>query len=164
MASTAQALASGDGNEVTTGIPVADFKPAAEFYERLLGRAPDFVAIEGCEVLWQVRDLAWIYVLLDQERAGSALMARRVDDLDTTRAQLAARGIGAASLCPKGGRKGTPSATRSATRTIALAGPLCPRAPEPRSRRPSRTRRAERAERDHRLQAPSARTQPVASA
>jgi hypothetical protein len=26
-------------------------------------------------VLWQVYDLAWIYVVLDQERPGSALMA-----------------------------------------------------------------------------------------
>lgn len=32
------------GNEVMTGTPVADFQPAAEFYGRLLGRAPDFVA------------------------------------------------------------------------------------------------------------------------
>jgi hypothetical protein len=49
------------GNEVMTGIPVSDFEPAAEFYVRLLGRAPDVVAVEGREVLWQVRDLAWIY-------------------------------------------------------------------------------------------------------
>ena len=47
-------------NEAMTGIPVADFQPAAEFYERLFDRAPDFVASEGREVLWQVRGLAWI--------------------------------------------------------------------------------------------------------
>jgi catechol 2,3-dioxygenase-like lactoylglutathione lyase family enzyme len=89
-----------------TAIPVADFKPAAEFYERLLGRAPDFVAIEGREVLWQVR--AWIYVALDQERAGSALMAWLVDDLDKTLAQLAGRGIEAGEPVPEGGgRKAT---------------------------------------------------------
>jgi hypothetical protein len=48
------------GNELMTGIPVSDFEPAAAFYERVLGRAPDFVAIEVREVLWQVSDLAWI--------------------------------------------------------------------------------------------------------
>jgi hypothetical protein len=44
------------GNEVMTGIQGADFQPAAECYGRLLGRAPEFVAIEGREVLWQVRE------------------------------------------------------------------------------------------------------------
>jgi predicted enzyme related to lactoylglutathione lyase len=96
------------GNEVMTGIPVSDFKPAADFYERLLGRAPDFVAIEGREVLWQVRDVAWIYVVLDQQRAGSALMAWLVDDLDAMLAQLAARGIEAGEPVREGGgRKAT---------------------------------------------------------
>jgi hypothetical protein len=40
------------GNEVMTGIPVAGFQPAAEFCMRHLRLAPDFVAIEGREVLW----------------------------------------------------------------------------------------------------------------
>src|SRR6478672_9531896 len=96
------------GNEVMTGIPVSDFQPAAEFYVRLLGRAPDVVANEGREVLWQVRDVAWIYVVLDHERAGSALMAWLVDDLDATLAQLAARAIEAGEPVPEGGgRKAT---------------------------------------------------------
>jgi predicted enzyme related to lactoylglutathione lyase len=58
-------------------------------------------------VLWQVRDLA-IYVVLDQERAGSALLAWLVDDLDATLAQLAARGMEAGEPVPEGGgRKAT---------------------------------------------------------
>jgi catechol 2,3-dioxygenase-like lactoylglutathione lyase family enzyme len=101
-------LSSSSPHHVMTGIPVADFEPAAEFYARLLGRKPDVVASEGREVLWQVRDLAWIYVVVDPERAGSALMAWLVGNLDATIAELAAQGIEAGEPVSGGGtRKAT---------------------------------------------------------
>ena len=63
------------GNEVMTGIPVAHFGPAADFYARVLGRAPDFVAMKGREVLWQ--DFAITAGVLDP-RPRELLRALRV--------------------------------------------------------------------------------------
>ena len=44
-----------------TEIPRVGIWAGGRVYERLLDRAPDFVAIEGREVLWQVRDLAPVH-------------------------------------------------------------------------------------------------------
>lgn len=86
---------------------MADFKPAAEFYERLLGRAPDFVAIEGRDVLWQVRDLAWICgARSGAGRLGADGLARRRPRQDARAAS--GPGMEAGEPVPEGGgRKAT---------------------------------------------------------
>jgi glyoxylase I family protein len=88
------------------GVPVADLDAAREWYERLLGRAPDMVPNET-EVAWQVADGGWIYVVLDAERAGRALVTLIVDDLDGMLDDLGERGLeaGPVETYPNGVRR-----------------------------------------------------------
>ena len=74
------------------GVPVADHPAARGWYERLFGRAPDMVPNET-EVVWQVAEAGWVYVVADAERAGRALVTVIVDDLDGLLAGLAERGL-----------------------------------------------------------------------
>jgi hypothetical protein len=75
-----------------SGVPVTELAPAQDFFERLLGGPPDIVVNED-EVMWRVTDAAWLYVVVDPQRAGRALVALSVPDLDAALADLAARGI-----------------------------------------------------------------------
>jgi hypothetical protein len=75
-----------------TGVPVSDLTRGQDFFERLFGSPPDVLVNED-EVMWQVADAAWLYVVVDQQRAGSALAAVSVPDLDHALAELASRGI-----------------------------------------------------------------------
>ncbi|HEY1689559.1 MAG TPA: VOC family protein [Solirubrobacteraceae bacterium] len=78
-------------------IPVAELDAALAWYERLLGRPPDLVP-HAREAAWRITDTGWIYVLIDAERAGSALHTLLVDDLDAFLAGIAQRGISAGPL------------------------------------------------------------------
>jgi catechol 2,3-dioxygenase-like lactoylglutathione lyase family enzyme len=62
------------------GIPVSDYDAAVAWYQRLLGRPPDVLPHER-EAMWHVGDAGSIYVVLDAQRAGSALVTVAVDDL-----------------------------------------------------------------------------------
>ncbi len=82
--------------EFFAGIAVADFGSMLAWYERLMGKPPDFFPQEG-EAVWRVTEHAWIYVVATRHegaagRAGKALLTILVDDLDDQVAQLAARG------------------------------------------------------------------------
>lgn len=72
-------------------MPVARLDEAFEWYERLLGRPPDFFPNDR-EAVWRVGP-AWIYVVADPERAGNGLITVVVDDLDAQVAELAGRGL-----------------------------------------------------------------------
>jgi len=61
------------------GVAVADYPSARAWYQRLMGRPPDFIPHEH-EAVWQVIENAWIYVVADSERAGKALLTLMVDD------------------------------------------------------------------------------------
>ncbi len=74
------------------GVPVSDLDTGRDFFERLLGSPPDVLVNEN-EVMWQVAEAAWLYVVVDPARAGHALTALSVGDLDATLVELAARGI-----------------------------------------------------------------------
>lgn len=88
---------------VFTGIPVADFASTQAWYERLFGNPPDLRPHET-EAAWRLAgDLCWVYVVQDRDRAGSALLTVLVDDLDTTAADLAKRGITVEPAEPVGG-------------------------------------------------------------
>ena len=78
---------------VFAGIPVNNRDAAAAWYERLFGRPPDLVPNEQ-EAAWRLTETGWIYVIVDKERAGSALHTLLVDDLDAFLNGLAERGIG----------------------------------------------------------------------
>jgi catechol 2,3-dioxygenase-like lactoylglutathione lyase family enzyme len=77
--------------ELFAGVPVRDRDAAFAWYERLLDAGPDFRPHDD-EAVWRVAG-GWIYVVLDPERAGRALVTLLVDDLDARLAALAGRGI-----------------------------------------------------------------------
>jgi len=78
---------------VFAGIPVADRDAAVEWYERLVGRAPDLIPNED-EAAWRMAEAAgWIYVLVDHERVGSGFLTLLVDDIDAFVGGLTQRGI-----------------------------------------------------------------------
>ena len=74
------------------GVPVTDFKVALDWYGRLFGRAADVIATNE-EVMWRLGDAAWLYVVSDNNRAGIALLALCVGDLDSALSELRGRGI-----------------------------------------------------------------------
>lgn len=75
-----------------TGVPVTDLARGQDFFERFFGAPPDVLVAEN-EVMWRVADAAWLYVVVDPPRAGRALAAVSVPDLDDALAELAVRGI-----------------------------------------------------------------------
>jgi catechol 2,3-dioxygenase-like lactoylglutathione lyase family enzyme len=75
-----------------TGVPVSDLTRGQDFFERLLGKPPDVLVNEN-EVMWHVAEAAWLYVVVDPARAGRALAAVSVPDLDAALGELASRGI-----------------------------------------------------------------------
>jgi predicted enzyme related to lactoylglutathione lyase len=95
-----------DVDVLFAGVAVADFGAAVTWYGRLFGRPPDVHVNQG-EVMWQMRDKAWLYAIADPERAGHALVALAVADLDQAVAELRDRGIdvGAIEAVGDAGRK-----------------------------------------------------------
>jgi predicted enzyme related to lactoylglutathione lyase len=95
-----------DANVLFAGVAVADFQEARVWYERFFGRAPDVVAHDE-EVMWQVTDGGWLYILRDAEHAGNSIVAMAVSDIEGTVSVLEARGVSAGPIKPEGdaGRK-----------------------------------------------------------
>ncbi len=86
------------------GVPVTDLATGQDFFERLLGSPPDVLVNED-EVMWRVADGAWLYVVVDAARAGHALAALSVGNLDATLAELATRGIEPRRASSRWGRR-----------------------------------------------------------
>ena len=74
------------------GICVRDYAAARQWYERLLGGGPTFLAHET-EAVWELAEGRSIFVEEDVERAGHALHTILVDDLDSLVSEIASRGI-----------------------------------------------------------------------
>ena len=89
-------------------VSVADFDGALDWYTRLFGRPPD-ITVHETEVMWRILEGAWLYVVLDRDRAGRSVVTLSVGDLDTTAARIAARGVRTDSFEQVGdaGRKAT---------------------------------------------------------
>ena len=85
------------------GIAVADYPSMVEWYERLLGRAPDMLPHET-EAAWQLTEGGWLYVVEDPERAGNGLLTLMVDDLDDELARIAQRGVDAGEIITMPGK------------------------------------------------------------
>jgi predicted enzyme related to lactoylglutathione lyase len=75
------------------GVPVSNFTSASAWYERFFGRPPDVIPSPGREVMWQVAEAGWIYVVVDPDRAGNALVTVSVASVEERVAELAERGI-----------------------------------------------------------------------
>jgi predicted enzyme related to lactoylglutathione lyase len=96
------------GQLLFAGITVRNFREAAEWYERFFDRPPDVVAVPEQEVMWHVAETAWLYIVVDAERAGNGLVAILVADLDGSISALAERGVSVgAPQIVGGGRKAT---------------------------------------------------------
>lgn len=72
-----------DFDVLFTGVAVTDFERARAWYAKLFGREADFVAADE-EVLWRMTETGWVYVVGDAPRAGTALVALAVPDVDHT--------------------------------------------------------------------------------
>ncbi len=73
-------------------ITVADMDGTRAWYERLLGRPADRIPMpEASE--WQLTPVGGIQLVLDPERAGSAMITLSVDDLVEHARELQSRGI-----------------------------------------------------------------------
>jgi catechol 2,3-dioxygenase-like lactoylglutathione lyase family enzyme len=79
-------------SQLFAGTAVADYPASLDWYERLMGRPPDFFPHER-EAVWQVTGAGWIYIVEDADRAGGGLLTFMVDDLAGDVAELAQRGI-----------------------------------------------------------------------
>ncbi len=97
-----------DVNVAFTGVPVSDLAAGRDFFERLLGAPPDIVVTDD-EVMWRLAESAWLYIVVDPARAGHALAAVSVGDLDATMSELGGRGLRPASVedVESGARKAT---------------------------------------------------------
>jgi hypothetical protein len=83
------------------GVPVRDFDAARTWYSAFFDRPPDVVPHER-EVMWRCAEPAWLYVVHDERRAGNALVALLVADLDAAVAELAGRGLTGGPAVPQG--------------------------------------------------------------
>jgi catechol 2,3-dioxygenase-like lactoylglutathione lyase family enzyme len=88
------------------GIAVRNFETARAWYERFFDRPADVVAHES-EVMWQVTERGWLYVLRDDLHAGHGIVSLAVPDLEAASVALEARGIRVGPIAPEGdaGRK-----------------------------------------------------------
>ena len=95
-----------DVDVLFAGIPVSDFTAAQAWYERFFARPADVVAHET-EVMWQVTDRSWLYIVGDAGHAGNGIVAMAVPDIERAVAALAARGVSTGPVHPQGdaGRK-----------------------------------------------------------
>ncbi|MEC3953820.1 VOC family protein [Nocardia sp. CDC153] len=80
-------------NSLFFGLAVTDFAAADDWYSRLFGRAADIVVTPGTEAMWQLADTAFVYIVVDPERAGHALVNIAVPDLETAVAEIGSRGL-----------------------------------------------------------------------
>ncbi len=83
------------------GVPVSDLEAARNFYERLIGRAPELLPNER-EAAWQLHEGAWIVLIAGEEGLGRTQHTVIVDDLDAFLQAARARGIEPGPVGPVG--------------------------------------------------------------
>jgi len=81
-----------DVDVLFAGIAVSDFKAAQAWYERFFARPAGVVANEG-EVIWQVTDRSWLYIVRDADHAGNGIVAMAVPGVEEAASALEARGV-----------------------------------------------------------------------
>jgi predicted enzyme related to lactoylglutathione lyase len=82
----------GKGHHIFGGIAVSDFQRSLEWYTRLFGAPPAFFPNDR-EAVWMIADSRWLYIIVDEPRAGGAVQTIMVDGLDDVIAAIASRGL-----------------------------------------------------------------------
>jgi hypothetical protein len=82
----------GKGTHIFAGIPVADFQRSLDWYTRLFGTSPAFFPSDR-EAVWMIADSRWLYIIVDEKRAGGAVQTIMCDGLEDVVAGIAARGL-----------------------------------------------------------------------
>jgi catechol 2,3-dioxygenase-like lactoylglutathione lyase family enzyme len=82
--------------DLFAGTPVSNYKEALSWYERLLGSPPAFLP-NDIEAVWEIAEHGYLYIVLRPEDAGHAVHTIFVDDFDTRLAEIAGRGLEAAT-------------------------------------------------------------------
>jgi glyoxylase I family protein len=75
-----------------TGLAISDMETARAFFERVFDRPADIVASPR-ELMWRLTQSAWLYIVMDAERAGRGLATLSVRDLDAALSELAWRDV-----------------------------------------------------------------------
>ncbi len=78
--------------DLFAGVPVADYRAALEWYQRLLGSPPAFFP-HDTEAVWELGEHRYVYIVQMPEHAGHARLTMFVDELDALVAQIAERGL-----------------------------------------------------------------------
>ena len=81
-----------DATDLFAGLFVRDHDASRAWYERLLGRAPAFLASET-EAVWQLAEHRWLYTKQQADHAGHGELTVFLTDLDATVAGAAERGL-----------------------------------------------------------------------
>jgi catechol 2,3-dioxygenase-like lactoylglutathione lyase family enzyme len=79
--------------DLFVGVPVSDYARSLEWYERLLGSPPTFLATDT-EAVWELAEHRYVYI--EEQRTGGvghALITIFVDDFDRQLPSIAARGL-----------------------------------------------------------------------
>jgi predicted enzyme related to lactoylglutathione lyase len=74
------------------GVAVSDLEASCDWYRMLFGRPHDII-VNDDEVMWQIADSGWLYVVADPLRAGHALVTLAVGDLEATLVEISDRGL-----------------------------------------------------------------------
>jgi hypothetical protein len=77
---------------VFVGITVSELAVSQRWYELFFDRAPD-VLVSADEVMWQLNEHAWLFILEDDSAERSVNLVLAADDLNATLHGLARRGI-----------------------------------------------------------------------
>lgn len=78
--------------DLFAGVAVTDYDRGVAWVERLLGRPAAFQAHET-ESVFELAEHRYLYVVLEPEHAGHAMVTAFVDDLDAFLASAASRGL-----------------------------------------------------------------------
>jgi hypothetical protein len=77
---------------IFVGITVSDLAISQRWYELFFGRAPD-VLVSADEVMWQLNEQGWLFLVEDDSVERSANLVLAADDLNAALDDLAHRGI-----------------------------------------------------------------------
>lgn len=77
---------------VFVGVTVSELAASERWYGLFFGRAPD-VLVSADEVMWQLNEQSWLFIVEDQSATPSANVVLAADDLNNALDDLSRQGI-----------------------------------------------------------------------